>query len=499
MLAHGPVKRQRQYLLLASLLSAGLLLLLVLILLGLGQTTAQNTPTPLAKLALDAQELADQGIAAQKRGDYALALNLLGQALQLAPNNHEILTLLHQNALAANRPDLAGAYAALLPAGPEKDQHQLAQAQQTGDSRLGAALAYAWLLQEPPPSSDLASQDRAWENLLNLALRDANWALAETILRAQYTRFNLPQTRFRLALLLLPSQPSEARTYLRQLADQPALAAQAEVLLALLGQAEPPTPNLLGLGLALLNLQAWPYAERTLGLAAKQTAEPLAVAMLAVARAEQGKFSAENAALLADALARAPNDALVNYAAGIYARRAGRPAEGLAALKLAQLLAPNNPAINAEIGLSYAADGFPDEALQWLKQAALLEQNSSDFLRLLALFYADNNLALLNDAIGPAEGYAVIEAAFAQRPDDTDLMAALGWAALRNGQLNKANDLLKQALTLAPTAARSQYYWAVYLEYVGDATAAKSAYQRLLETGNNPFRQQTERALLRLG
>src|SRR5207248_2860282 len=104
-------------------------------------------------------------------------------------------------------------------------------------------------------------------------------------------------------------------------------------------------------GLALMGLRAWPYAEHALGVALDRgSSNPAALAFLGVAQDQQGY---DGWTMIDRATAIAPADPMVNFAVALHWRLAGDPQKALAALALAQPLAPNNAGIAAEIGLSY--------------------------------------------------------------------------------------------------------------------------------------------------
>jgi Flp pilus assembly protein TadD len=211
---------------------------------------------------------------------------------------------------------------------------------------------------------------------------------------------------------------------------------------------------------------------------------------LGLAQDQQGR---DGWPAISRALQLAPDDPLVNYAAGVHWRLKEQYPQALVALFSARAQAPQNPAITAEIGLVYQADGFLAEADRWLMRAVSLAPDEAGFAVLRASFYADTGYDLTG------QGLQVIRDVVARVPGDADARASLGWALMTGGQYDEAEDELRQALILAPDNPRARYYFAVLLEYRGDVRNAAAEYLFVYGTDNRRFRNLAARALARLG
>ncbi len=450
-----------------------------------GCLLALGAPYPVAL-----REHLARGASAFQSGDLGIAREAYHRALIFLPADPFILEQLYRIALAARRHDLARAYLAQLTEhhGYSSAVHRLwaeffaAQ----GDSYAADAHRRAALSGTPADVpllralAEMALGRRAWERA------------AEYLERAYALAPDDGEVRYALALLSLPDQPQRAAALLAELPDQPRFAAAAALraLIGAHGQESPPT-FAFRVGLALIEAGQWRHAERALHLANAQGADlPAARAFLGLAQSLNGR---EGAPLIEQALQAAPDDSLVQYAAGLYWRWRGDLAQALAALRLAYALDSQNAGLAAEIGETYRRSGDLAEAARWLHNALRLAPQSAALRRALAAFYADENYAL-NGA-----GMNFLRESLAILPADPEISANYGYALLYNGQVQLAYAELQRAVALDSQNPRARYYFAVLLEHQGDSQGAIESYRFVYQHGEGALRLRAERALQRLG
>lgn len=253
----------------------------------------------------------------------------------------------------------------------------------------------------------------------------------------------------------------------------------------------PPGELAFRLGLVMSNLGEWAYAERAFRVALDtERANPAALAFLGLAQDRTGR---DGWAPIRQALELAPEDALVNYAAGVHWRLNRDPARALEALQAARALDAQNPAIAAELGLAYQDAGQPSEALLYLTTANELAPDDPAFRRLLASFLADGSYDL------PGQGLALLQRLAEQAPDDPHILASLGWALLTSREILAARDVLNRAVALDAENPRTRFYFAALLEIEGDIEGALESYRFVASSRDGgSFSERARRALERL-
>lgn len=435
-------------------------------------------------------EALQHGAAAAQRGDFGIAFNAYQAALAYLPNDTYVLRQLYALSMAARRYDMAAAYLTRLTAlkGYSGRLHRLwAEHHSTqGNAQAADAHRLAALSDDPNDLPLLRA-------LAESALARRDWQTASDHLsRAAALAPNDPDLRYQRALLSLADQPQAAAAWLADLPDNSRFrAAQTLRLLIATYADEPPTAFAFRCGLALIEARQWRYAERALLLANAQGAESAAaLAFLGLAQTYNGR---DGFPILAQALQAAPDDPLVQYAAGLYWRLRGDLAQALAALRLAHALDSQNAALAAEIGNTYRAAGNLEEAARWLTNAVRLAPESAVLRRAQAAFYADENYAL------NGEGMNALRDALALLPEDAEIAANYGYGLLYNGQVALARTELQRALALDSQNGRARYYFGVLLEHQGDTLSAAESYFFTYRADDAYLRQRAARALQRLG
>jgi tetratricopeptide (TPR) repeat protein len=446
---------------------------------------------PAPRLAAIPQWVA-QGDAAYRAGALDQAVTAYQAALDAEPGDAALFERLYVCALEQNRLDIASArlrqLAALRGWTTDRYRKMAALVEQQGDTQSAAAY---WQASLNGSSADIP----ALHHLADFALQSRDWnAVRQALEQAAALNPQDTEALYQLGLLLAPTEARTAYDYLQRAAQKPEYQAANRAIdsvYAAYGN-EAPASLAFRVGLALINLSAWPYAEHALSISLAQgQVSPVALAFLGLTQDQQGRDGWPD---LNRAVESAPNDALVNYAVGMHWRLKGDSEKALAALSLARTLDPQNAAVAAEIGMVYRSGGYMQEALNWLNRAVALAPDDVGLNTLLANFYADENYNLAN------QGLTAIRQISQQFPESADITASLGWALLSTGDNNGARLSLQKALQLDSTNVRARYYFGVFLEYQGDTTGAMDSYLVVYrQSHDSGFRDRAARALERLG
>ncbi len=344
-------------------------------------------------------------------------------------------------------------------------------------------------------AAEQANTEALWRQVAQRRLQRGEWQSAfqalETLLRLQPGD---PEAAYWLGVILTPYSPRQAFDSLSEiLLDDPDYGADAEILrVALSGsQLESPAMQAFAMGEALLHLEHWPQAEQAYDIAVTLSPEfSQAWAYLGLTQARQGK---DGTLALDRAMALAPEDTLILYLSGVVARIQGNPEESLAALQEAQRLAPDNPGYAAELGYAYQAIGDLATAEEWFRKALQLARDDSGFLKILALFYADEAFNLQHN------GLTLLREAAARLPDDADVQAAYGWGMYLSGERTQANTVLRAALALDPQSPRTLYYLGLFELTGGNSAEGQRLLGQLLSLPDSQgFAGLARRALARL-
>jgi Flp pilus assembly protein TadD len=431
-----------------------------------------------------------RGDAAYRQGQSAEAAADYQAALAAQPGDAAIIQRLIDTAQTAHRPDLAHALleqtAAWYGWTPALN-HELADVfLAQGDHQQASVYLQASL-------SGSREDIPALRKLVDFDLAERDWRAAVEMLTRLITIDPADEhALYQLGLLLAPTDAPTAVVYLGRAAADPQYrqaVAAVESVIAAHGQ-DAPAALAFQIGLALMSLRAWPYAEYSLGVSLERGLDnPAALAFLGVAQDQQGR---DGWPMIEKALNAAPDDPTVNYAVALHWRLAGDASKALAVLLRAQALDPRNAALAAEIGLAYQMLGRFVEASSWLNKAVELAPGNAGFRTLLATFYVDSDYNLAG------EGLDTIRRLAALAPDDAEIRASLGWALFSTRQFDAARVEVEKALTLDPTNLRARYYLAVYLEYRGDREGASDSYLYVYRA-NGAFRELAAGALRRLG
>ncbi len=296
------------------------------------------------------------------------------------------------------------------------------------------------------------------------------------------------QALYTLAILRAPDAPDEAIALFGRAALDPAFTAKAQAASRALDRAPNAIARLRALGAALITAQEWGGAEVIFNrLAALDGTSPGTLALLALSQEALGR---DASALLDLALARAPTDPTVNYAAALHWRRRGDPDRALAALGQASLADTRSPAIAAEVAAILRDGKRPSDAGAWYEWAAQLAPNEIGYAQALTAFYADERYAL------DSAGLDAIRRALSAFPNDPELNAIYGQILLALGNRGDARSALDRARLLDAANVRAAFYTGQLAEQLGDPQSAVLAYQQIVNAAQyNAFTDAARRAL----
>jgi tetratricopeptide (TPR) repeat protein len=278
---------------------------------------------------------------------------------------------------------------------------------------------------------------------------------------------------YRLGLLQALDAPEAAVITLAQVAQLDPV--RAPVLAPLLDalddrSAEPPEQNDTRLGVAYLALGELELAEAVLSRAV--AANPTygeALAYLAFVRARLG-HPALGAAQQAVALA--PDSAVVHVLAGLTWEEHNRPHDARIAFERALALDRANPAIAAWIAGTHRAEGQFHLAELWMQEAARLAGDDYAYRLLVAQFYVDAEYRVSEEGIPRAR------ALVAEQPEDAEAHATLGWGYFLTGDMDGAFGEIDAALALDPDLPRANAHKGALLESQGRLSESVAYYQR---------------------
>ncbi|HLY25583.1 MAG TPA: tetratricopeptide repeat protein [Aggregatilineales bacterium] len=454
-------------------------------------------------------EVAPQAIAA---GDQAIgeespdrAIAYYERALEAQPGDSQIIERLINGAYQANRPDLAHQFVRLLSARPTtgsggaQDVYRRMADLALAENNSTMAAFYWWA------SLSGGRQDvPALRQLAGRAIDGQDWTTAlDMLTRLLKVAPNDGLGQYELGLTLLPTDSQTAFTYLDQAAADPQYHDNVTALHAALSSHIPQGSSSVSqtdtlqttdfqIGLTLMSLQAWPYAARALATAIERGNN--SAAAYAFFGVTQDQLERDGWPMIQQALASAPRDPTVNYAAALHWRLVGDTERALAALSRAEALDPRNPAVAAEYGLNYRTLGRLDYAAVWYNFAVVLAPDNSSFRSLLARFYADTHYNLQSG------GLDAIRAIANQYPNDPEVHTSLAWALFSTGAIDDAGSELNRALALDPTNMRAHFYLGIYYEYRGNLADARAAYEYVYQNpDNNAFADLAGAALKRIG
>ncbi|MEL6150357.1 MAG: tetratricopeptide repeat protein [Chloroflexota bacterium] len=305
---------------------------------------------------------------------------------------------------------------------------------------------------------------------------------------------------YHLGMLRAPFRPAEAEELLRQAALDPAYNQAARAVRVTLIEAradatidEARLPMLVGLTMSEYEL--WPYAELAFDhastLAEAISGEPYAEA-LAYRGLAQDRQGIDGSDSLIAAIQADPNNAQIRYLLALHFRYTENHDASVNAMVQAVQLEPENPALYAELGTAYRLSGDLEQAEEWLQAAVSFSNSDPEYLRLLALFYADEAINM-----GP-DGVTALDDTLTLLPNDPDVLAGMGWAQFSMGNRQVGRAQVDQALEIDPNNPRALYYKARITLFDGvDPDLAVRLLEEVAATEND-FTTEAQRLLATL-
>lgn len=269
------------------------------------------------------------------------------------------------------------------------------------------------------------------------------------------------QAAWLAGLLLSTRDPNAAIQYLTAARDSEGPeTAMSRKLLEIVGvavQSPEQAYRLVIIGQRLGELEQWDIAEDALARAVELNPDYAeAWALLGEARQNLGKDGWDD---LLRARTINPDSDIVLSALVVYWKRQGKYHAALSYLRELAAKYPQQGRWQAEIGSTYALAGDLIKGMSAYQQAVAIEPENPDNWRSLAIFAATYGF--------DAESYSIpaIERAVELAPGDAAVLDAAGWVYLLQGDMQKAEQFLQQALLEDDDYGSSRLHLAqVYIE-----------------------------------
>jgi tetratricopeptide (TPR) repeat protein len=231
---------------------------------------------------------------------------------------------------------------------------------------------------------------------------------------------------------------------------------------------------LIGRGLGLV--QEWELA-RVVFNSAVEADEKNAGAWAWLGEANH-QTGSDGGAELDRALALDPHSPIVRGLRGLYFERAGNFRSALTEFQAAAQLDDQNPAWLVSIGEAYSKLGDLIRALQAYQAATKLAPRDAGYLRLLALFCAQNNVNVGNVGIPAAQKALALE------KDSVASLDLLGWLLLLDKRYENSQLILNQALAVDPKSAAVHLHLGMLYLQLNDRPQAQEHFAAARDLGS---------------
>ncbi len=286
--------------------------------------------------------------------------------------------------------------------------------------------------------------------------------------------------RYRLGLLLTLTDQDTALSELISASQlDPRLDPAVEILRSAVNQASLKDSVsdrfvLIGRGLGLI--QEWGLARAAFESAIKaDEANAEAWAWLGEAKHQTGS---DGNAELDRALTLNPNSTVIRGLRGLNFQRSGNFRSALSEFQAAARLDAQNPAWQVSIGETYSKLGDLIRALDAYQAATKLAPRDAAYLRLLALFCAQNNVNIANVGVPAAQKAVIVD------KKNVASLDLLGWLLILDQRYVEANKIMNQALALDPKDASVQYHLGMLYMQLEDRTAAREHFTAARDLGS---------------
>lgn len=282
-------------------------------------------------------------------------------------------------------------------------------------------------------------------------------------------------SHYQLGLLLASEDAAEALSHLHRSSQNADLAPLAQAIITVLeGVRVWDVEAYQRIGLALVDIAAWPFAEKAFdAVLEKDNQYWQAYSYRGYARDQQGKNGYVD---YTTAIGLAPSAAQAYYFLGLYWRNIDIDfVTSRDVLVNAYQLDPNNPALAAEVATAYQRLGDLFEAAKWFNLAVELAGGDVEWYRLQAAFYAENNY-LLDSA-----GLSILQESYQKFPQDSHIVTSLAYAHYLLQRYHDATAFFNLAFDLDENNARTYYYYGLFQENLNNRVLASEAYQSAID------------------
>ncbi len=178
------------------------------------------------------------------------------------------------------------------------------------------------------------------------------------------------------------------------------------------------------------------------------------------------------------ALALDPRSPVVRGLRGLYFQRQGNFRSALTEFQDAAQLDDRNPAWQVAIGETYSKLGDLIRALDAYQAATKLAPTDAGYLRLLALFCAQNNVNIASVGVPAAQKAAALE------KDNADNLDLLGWLLMIDKRYAYSKQILEQALEMDPRNANVHLHLGMLYLQMNDRATAQEHFVTARDLGS---------------
>lgn len=280
-------------------------------------------------------------------------------------------------------------------------------------------------------------------------------------------------SNYQMGLILAPFNPVKSQLYLDSIPpDSPFL--QTKLVLEHELRNDPQDPLIsMRIGLALVNINLWNYAELSFQHASDIAyPNPTALAYLGWVKSRQGK---DGSVWIDQATSLAPDNPEIWYLRGLHFRARADYVQSLDAIAQSVKYAPNNAGLYAELGTAFRLVGDLDQAEYWLDYAVSVSANTPEYQQILQNFYTETAYTSPSEIINSL-------AESAQDSDDPNILSAYGWALHSTGDSTAGLEQIERALELDANSVRALFDKARILMESDRQAEAIPILQRVAQT-----------------
>jgi len=278
---------------------------------------------------------------------------------------------------------------------------------------------------------------------------------------------------YQMGLILAPFNPIKSKLFFDAVPmDSPFSQIVVAIRNELSMQPEDPLISF-RIGLTLINLEQWSYAELAFQHASDVSfPNPQALAYLGWVKSRQGK---DGSSWIEQATTFAPEDPEVWYLRGLHFRARADYIQSLDAIAQSVRLAPNNAGLYAELGTAFRLIGDLEQAEYWLDYAVSASAETPEYQQILENFYVETAY------VSPA---SIIDSltAPATTSENPDLISAYGWSLHSTGDSEAGLAQVERALEIDSNNNRALFDKARILVETDREAEAIPILERIAQT-----------------